>query len=423
MPLLVGQLVYTNLAKTGFQLITSQQVPVDLQDQFVQEVVYKLWDAYNPPPFDYQAIFIRQFSAQRTLFGWLYNDGHDELGRAHIPYFLAYYLSGKLDRDRLDHICDCLACGPVYFLERERLTEELAPVILPEADQYHSPRPGLIFLPDQRNQLHRDLQKKKLLIIDFSAISPSSKVELIPTVDYAEILPQEVPFVLLKNANSPKKTQTNEQSAAFPLVSRNGNQLNSLEREKDETTAPHLFDSSSLVLNDEDKLTYNQKQPTDLTEIETIFQAAVDEFIGIRGAILLSAEGQPLTRAINLEEERSLSLAGRLLRVAKETENQCAWENFERISVSSGTGHLVLSQCLADVFLLVQAENMLTGLLEVEIKRMIKKIQAVYQGNGAIAAKDSLTLWQDENDDDDDFNDMMMMPEEEVLYRGRRLSL
>ena len=95
MPLLVGQLIYTNLPKSGFKLLVSQHIPPEIQDKFIQEIVHQMWDAYNPPPLNYQAVFLQQFSHKRTLFGWLYNDGHDDLGRAHIPYFLGYYLTGQ----------------------------------------------------------------------------------------------------------------------------------------------------------------------------------------------------------------------------------------------------------------------------------------------------------------------------------------
>lgn len=42
MPLLVDQLIYTNLSKTGFQLLTSPKVPIEVQDVLIHQVVYKL---------------------------------------------------------------------------------------------------------------------------------------------------------------------------------------------------------------------------------------------------------------------------------------------------------------------------------------------------------------------------------------------
>ena len=102
MSLMVGQLIYTTLPNSGFQLLVSQRIPIHIQDSFVQNIVYQHWNVYNPPSDDYQAVYLHQVSATHLLFGWLYNEGRDELGRSHIPYFLAYYWTGNLDDARLE---------------------------------------------------------------------------------------------------------------------------------------------------------------------------------------------------------------------------------------------------------------------------------------------------------------------------------
>jgi len=47
---------------------------------------------YKPPKAGYRAVYVYQVTLEHNLFGWLYNDGMDDLGRSHIPYFLCYYL-------------------------------------------------------------------------------------------------------------------------------------------------------------------------------------------------------------------------------------------------------------------------------------------------------------------------------------------
>lgn len=189
MSLLVGQLIYTNLPKTGFKLLVSQHISLEVQNRFVDEIVHPMWDAYNPPPQNYQAVFLQQFSLQSTLFGWLYNNGQDDLGRAHIPYFLGYYLTGKLDKGRLQQILGFLAAGPIDFLDREDLSEPLGTLILPEAEDYSSPRPGLVIPSHLQEQLFSNHKDRQLLQLRF----PHSQARLEPAemnaVDYSEIPP------------------------------------------------------------------------------------------------------------------------------------------------------------------------------------------------------------------------------------------
>ena len=376
MPLLVGQLIYTNLPKTGFQLLASQHIPGEVKDSFVQDIVYQLWDAYNPPPLNYQAVFIHQVTAQKTLFGWLYNDGHDELGRAHIPYFLSYYLPGKLDPERLGHLWDCLQTGPIYFLERERLSAELAAVILPEADQYQSPRPGFTLSDSLLAELVAQGQKQKLIQGHWSQTSPEPEPDAIPSVAFTALETPETPVT------------PDSQALAVRTLSK---------AEEEEPSAP------------------------DFEAIADLFEEVVNEFIGIEGLLLISATGHSLTPAIGISEETALILAGRMLKLAQTTQQELDWSSFERLATHSEQGHLVLSQCLPEIFLLIKTDAMLTGLLEVEMKRLIKKIQALYHHEDSPPAYTRLLTLPPE-EDNETFTDVMMLPEEALLYRGRRLS-
>jgi len=389
MPLLVGQLIYTNLPKSGFKLLVSQHIPLEIQDKFIQEIVHQMWDAYNPPPPNYQAVFLQQFSHKRTLFGWLYNDGHDDLGRAHIPYFLGYYLTGQLDDDRLQQILGCLATGPIYFLERERLSESLEPVILPAAEQYHSSRPGLVIPKHLQEQLFNKQKKQQLIELQFLPRPTPFETEEITVVDYAEISP-------ITDQNTTISSYTSETEL-------NESQI-----------------TSSLTVISESTLD-NRSSAPDLSAVERIFEEVINEFIGIEGAVLISAEGNLLTQAIGIEENIALLLTGKMINFIGIAKTELAWTTFDSISIHSPEGHLVLSQCFHDLFLLIKTEKMLTGLLEVEIKRIVKKIQAIYQNSEIFVSYTSL-LSNKEEDDLENFNDTMMLPEEEVLYRGRRIN-
>jgi predicted regulator of Ras-like GTPase activity (Roadblock/LC7/MglB family) len=175
-----------------------------------------------------------------------------------------------------------------------------------------------------------------------------------------------------------------------------------------------------------DKLTISEKKfqvtaPTELnsSQIEQIFEDVVQEGMGIEGAILVSEEGRSLTRAIGLDESQALMMAGRMLALAKKSQAEMQWQDWEAIAVHSSDGHLMLTPCLPDVFLFVQASQVLTGLLEVEIKRIVKKIQAMHQNNEIFVPFSP--LW-DDLEEEDQMNQVLADSDEQILYRGRRMS-
>lgn len=376
MSLMVGQLIYTTLPNSGFQLLVSQRIPIHIQDSFVQNIVYQHWNVYNPPSDDYQAVYLQQVSATHLLFGWLYNEGSDELGRSHIPYFLAYYWTGNLDDARLERFLRHLEKGPVYFIERERLESNLQNVIVPDVDEYNSPRSGLVISSEIRAKSQKDLQKKKnLTLLVSSDDSFSSK----PVSDLGNVLEiTDVPYLELT-------VETTEISEKLTVPEK-----------KSQITAPTELNSS---------------------QVEQIFEDVVQEGMGIEGAILVSEEGRSLTRAIGLDESQALIMAGRMLALAKKSQTEMQWQDWEAIAAHSSDGHLMLTPCLTDVFLFVQASQVLTGLLEVEIKRMVKKIQSIHQNNEMFVPFSP--LWDDL---EDEMSEVLADSDEQILYRGRRMS-
>ena len=283
----------------------------------------------------------------------------------------------------------CLATGPIYFLERERLSESLEPVILPAAEQYHSSRPGLVIPKHLQEQLFNKQKKQKLIQLQFLPPPTPFEEEEIKAVDYAEISSGADQGVLFSSS--------------------------SLETELNESKI-----TSSLTVISESTLD-NRSSTPDLSAVERIFEEMINEFIGIEGAVLISSEGNPLTQAIGIEESMALLLAGKMLNFVGIAKTELAWTTFDSMAIHSPEGHLVLSQCFHDLFLLIKTEKMLTGLLEVEIKRIVKKIQAIYQNSEIFVSYTSL-LHTREEDDFENFNDTMMLPEKEVLYRGRRIN-
>ena len=101
----------------------------------------------------------------------------------------------------------------------------------------------------------------------------------------------------------------------------------------------------------------------------------------------------------------------------EKSQTEMQWQDWEAIAAHSSDGHLMLTPCLPDVFLFVQASEVLTGLLEVEIKRIIKKIQSIHQNNEMFVPFSP--LWDNL---EDEMSEVLADSDEQILYRGRRMS-
>ena len=163
MPLLLGQLVYTSFPGVGFRVLASTQVPSEIQQAFIHKVVYQHWDSHNPPRSGYRAAYLHQVTLDRTLFGWLYNDGSDDLGRSHVPYFVCYYLAGLVDAVQLENILTCLHSGPVALIDREILPGSLETRVAPDLWSYQPARKGVAIPSGVREYSHVALKQGRLL--------------------------------------------------------------------------------------------------------------------------------------------------------------------------------------------------------------------------------------------------------------------
>jgi hypothetical protein len=163
MSLRLGQLLYTSFPDVGFNIITSPEVPPEARQAFVQTVTHQLWDAYNPPDNGYRAVYIYQEAPDRTLFGWLYNDGADDRGRSHVPYFIGHYLEGPLSPEQLDNIFTLLRKGPSTAIDRQTPPEALEAAFAPDLWDYKPARAGVAVPAKTREQAYRNLAKGELV--------------------------------------------------------------------------------------------------------------------------------------------------------------------------------------------------------------------------------------------------------------------
>ncbi|AGY58509.1 WD40 repeat domain-containing protein [Gloeobacter kilaueensis] len=137
-------LIYTSLPEKGFVTLACDRVDADTVDAFSEQIVARYWDAYAPPPPDFRAAIVHWDPAsERTLFGWLFNDGRDEMGRANVPYFLCYCLCAPLDEEQLSAIFACLEAGPSQFIERRYLKQPPAPSAFADLIAHAALRPGI----------------------------------------------------------------------------------------------------------------------------------------------------------------------------------------------------------------------------------------------------------------------------------------
>ncbi|WP_299484955.1 caspase family protein [Acaryochloris sp. IP29b_bin.137] len=181
----LDQLIYTSFPDQGFQTLSSESVSEEVKQVFLTQVVYKYWNSYAPPQPGYRSAYLAQISTEQTLFGWMYNHGNDDLGRSHVPYFVAYCLTGKLDNALLDDIYTYLERGPITFIERESVSPVVAKVVIDSLEDWHPALPGVSIPSGTRARCRLLLDKEKLL--SFSVAVPADnqiEVDLEDSTDF-----------------------------------------------------------------------------------------------------------------------------------------------------------------------------------------------------------------------------------------------
>ncbi|PZD71866.1 hypothetical protein C1752_04351 [Acaryochloris thomasi RCC1774] len=232
MALQVEQLVYTSFLETGFKGLAGPQIPAHVQQSFVEAVVHQHWNAYTPPSVGYRAAYLHQLSLQECLFGWLYNDGLDEIGRDGVPYFLCYYLVQELEDWHLNLIFDCLERGPLTIIDRQQIPSALDAVTIPDPCDYVPTRSGVVVPSATRGRCRLQLDKQQCL--DFclplepqaGAVAAQLEVSEPLTVEEAELLSPlpAIPMAL----HDPMPRQTMHKAALLIGVSEYGEGLQAL---------------------------------------------------------------------------------------------------------------------------------------------------------------------------------------------------
>jgi hypothetical protein len=192
------QLIYTSFDQLGFLLITGSQVSDTLKTVFMEKVVHQYWNAYNPPGKSFQLNYLYQISRKNTLFGWMFIDEQDELGRQNIPYFVSYYLNSPLDSLSLNLILTCLERGPIQMLDRCFPLEFLENIEIQNRDLtlYKPVRKGVSISSDARQQCLTLLQQGELLSLLCSTEEQVSIQPLIENAFFQASIPHNKPPII-----------------------------------------------------------------------------------------------------------------------------------------------------------------------------------------------------------------------------------
>jgi predicted regulator of Ras-like GTPase activity (Roadblock/LC7/MglB family) len=118
-------------------------------------------------------------------------------------------------------------------------------------------------------------------------------------------------------------------------------------------------------------------EPNYNAEITKILRELADKPIAVEGIMLVSPQGQPLTDLIGMEQNSALILAGTMLYLANNTKEELSWSEVEQIDIRSPQGHVILTACNDQVFLLVKTGKTISGLLEGEIQKTRTKLQTI----------------------------------------------
>ncbi|BAZ52146.1 hypothetical protein NIES4103_48050 [Nostoc sp. NIES-4103] len=186
--MLLGQIVYSSFAATGFKTVTSAQITTQIQQAFMERVVYQHWNSYKPPKSGFRAVYIHQLSPEQILFGWLYNDGTDDIDRSDVPYFVCYYLATPLlFYFQLEEIFNCLHAGPLVWIDRHRPPETPQNIVMRKSWSYKPVRPGVAIPALIRARSHVALKQGELLNLFVPFNPQDNKADINPQTQKEEI--------------------------------------------------------------------------------------------------------------------------------------------------------------------------------------------------------------------------------------------
>lgn len=172
MSLILGQLIYTSFSDGGLKLLASEGISPDIREVFIDRMT-EHWVAEGPPRPGYRCAYIHQITLEKTLFGWVYNDEINEDGRrSHVPYFIGYFLAGRLNPTKLKNIFALLEQGPpTADVDRQHPPDHLESLVAPDLWDYQPARPGVATPPKVYERSCRVLEKGGL-IDDYLPFAP-----------------------------------------------------------------------------------------------------------------------------------------------------------------------------------------------------------------------------------------------------------
>ncbi|NJN38833.1 MAG: hypothetical protein HC790_09030 [Acaryochloridaceae cyanobacterium CSU_3_4] len=113
--------------------------------------------------------------------------------------------------------------------------------------------------------------------------------------------------------------------------------------------------------------------------IETLLIQFVSSSTEVQGAVMVSAQGQPLTDPIGISEASTSMMAGVMLHLAGCVSEQCQWHAVDGVTIQAQEGYLILVQCSADLFLLIRANAVPSGYLQHQIQQRLLKLRISLQ--------------------------------------------
>jgi predicted regulator of Ras-like GTPase activity (Roadblock/LC7/MglB family) len=404
-------LLYTSFSRVGFTLLTSRGVPKQISQAFLSRIVQQHWDAYQPLPYKDRAGYLYQLSQQHVIFGWLYPDGQDDFGRSDVPYFLAYYLAAPMTAELLTALWICLKKGPLFCPNRHSDVPTLEPTIIQNVHQYIPARPGAAIAPQLWEQGYQRLKTKEMITL-FS-VHDERDQHFVPPLSGTEIA---------EGTFGHPSGQTDLQQGTKKVVSMHP-----------ERSLPSALNSHEPTLVREPK---GENRST--SDLNGILQDLLAKPIDIQGAVLVSAEGHPITIPFGLGEHSASMLAGAMLYLAHQTCEELSWKASDTVSVRSPEGCIFLSYCHGDIYLLVKAGKVPLGLLEGEVNRTLTRLRSVIATPAASLPPipkssvpvESVTILQESSPPPEllepppelDVHEpqTMIIPDSEITYRGRR---
>jgi predicted regulator of Ras-like GTPase activity (Roadblock/LC7/MglB family) len=315
MALVFEQLIYTSFSQTGFKLLVSQQISKQIEEFFLEKIVYQYWDTYNPPPEGYKAVYLHQLDRQQSLFGWLYNRGHDDLGRSDIPYFVCYSCDELLEPTHLNYIFNCLQKGPLVIVDCKSLPPiNLESITIANLWNYQSAAQGVEIPSELQQEQYLALEQNQLLNL-FVAKLEREKI----------------------------KNQVD-------------NNLEYLQS---------IFIPSNLY-----------KQQVNIEQANEILQELISENPEIQGAALVSPEGQLLSKAIGIEQNSVLAIAGIMLYLNESVCDQFNWQDVSTLSLQSEEGQTIrLIACTPKLYLLLETVGEIDRVLNYQVTTSISKLK------------------------------------------------